>query len=166
MPAGGDQVNVADIAAAQAGGNLRPCCRLLQVGSGQSIPNNANTALTWDTEDYDYGGLHAAGSANCVITRAGVWRAKASILLPARSDYTTYGMCIAKNGTNLPTFERWQPGTASAQRSCTVITSNLYAVGDTVSAIAFQTNTAAVAVTTAFGSSFESSMELEFVRDA
>lgn len=166
MPNAGDQINVADINAAQAGSNLRPMCRLLQAGSGQSIPNNANTALTWDTEDYDYGGLHAAGAAAVVVTKAGVWKAKASILLPARADYTTIGMCIARNGTNLPTFERWQPGTATSQRSCTVTTSALYAIGDSITAIAFQANTAAAAALTAFGSSFESSFEVEYVRDA
>lgn len=166
MPNAGDQINVADINAAQAASNLKPMCRLLQVTTAQSIPNNANTTMTWDTEDYDYGGLHAAGAGAVVVTRAGVWRAKASILLPARADYTTYGMCIARNGSNLPTFERWQPGTAGAQRSCTVTTTALYASGDSITAIAFQTNTAAVAALTAIGSSFESSFEVEFLRDA
>jgi bifunctional ADP-heptose synthase (sugar kinase/adenylyltransferase) len=101
-----------------------------------------------------------------VLTRAGVWRAKASILLGPRGDYLTYGMCIARNGVNLPTFERWQPGTSSAQRTCTVTTTALYAAGDSITAIAFQANTAAAAVSTAIGSSFESSFEVEFLRDA
>jgi hypothetical protein len=166
MPNAGDQINVVDINAAQAGSNLRPMCRLLQVGSALTLVNGANTTMTWDTEDFDYGGLHVAGSANVIVTKAGVWKARGSLLLPARTDWQTVGACIARNGVNLPTFERWGPSAVGNQRSVTVTTNALYAVGDTISLVGFQTNVAAASVVTAFGSSFENSFDVEFIRDA
>lgn len=166
MPAGGDLVDVADIAAAQAASNLKPACRLLQVGAGTSLTHNANTPLLWDTEDYDYGGLHVAGTANIVLTRSGVWSFDLTVMLPARSDYITIGACIAKGGTNQAPFARWGPNATSAQRSVSTHASLLCAAGDVITGIGFHANTAAVAVTTSAGSSFSSAFEARFERDA
>lgn len=166
MPAGGDQVDVGDIAAAQAASNQRPMCRLLQVAAGTVINDNTNTTLTWDTEDYDYGGLHAAGSSQLIITRAGVWDFRSVIFLPSATDYVTLGIVIAKNAVNQPPWERIGPNATSAQRTVKVETSFLCAVGDAITAVGYQDNTAGTARTTVFGSSFEGVFEARFVRDA
>jgi hypothetical protein len=165
MPAGGDQVTVNDIAAAQAASNLRPMCRLLQVAAGTVLNHAANTPLTWDTEDYDYGGLHAAGSANIVINRAGVWEFTMTLHLPSRADYQTIGCVVAKNGTNQPPWERLGPSTVSNQRSTQTNTKFLCAVNDIITGVGFQSNGASAAVTTVFGSAFECVLEATFIRD-
>lgn len=165
-PAGGALVDVADIAAAQAASNLRPMCRLLQVGAGTSCPDNTNTTLTWDTEDYDYGGLHVAGSSNIVITKAGVWEFNLKVFFPTAGDYITIGCVVAKNGANQPPWDRLGPNATSAQRTTATECQLLCAVGDVITAVALQDNTASAARVTVFGSSFECVFEAKFVRDA
>lgn len=166
-PVAGGQVAVNHINAAQAASNLRPMCRLLQVAAGTALTSGTQGTLSWDTEDYDYGGLHVAGSANVVVTKAGLWKAVGQIHLPARSDYTVLGCVIQKNTVNQPPWHRVPPTAGNVQRSMgPAYATLLCAVGDTLSLAGFQTNTAAVAVTTVFGSSFESTFEVEYVRDA
>jgi hypothetical protein len=166
VPVGGAVVDVGDIAAAQAASNLRPACRLLQVGAGTSCADNTNTTLTWDTEDYDYGGLHAAGSANVVITRAGIWEFRLKVFFPAAADYLTIGCVVAKNGANQPPWDRLGPNNTSAQRTTGTTTEFLCAVGDIITAVGLQDNSAGTARTTVFGSSFECVFEAKFIRDA
>lgn len=165
MPAGGDVVNVADIAAAQAASNLRPMCRLTQVGTGTSMVSSANTTLAWDTEDYDYGGLHAAGSTNVVLTRSGIWEAIFTLFVPARSDYTTIGAVIAKNGVNQAPWDRVGPNATSAQRTARAYAKLACASGDILTAVGNQANAAASTLVTPVGSSFESVFEVTFIRD-
>lgn len=167
VPVGGAVVDVGDIASAQAASNLKPACRLLQTGSATSLPSGTQTAMTWDTEDYDFGGLHVAGAAGVIVTKAGLWRCAFTLHLGARSDYVTLGVVITRNGVNIAPFIRQPPTAASIARTVgPVVCTLLCAVGDTLAAGAIQQNTAAVAVTPPFGSSFESVFEVEFVRDA
>jgi hypothetical protein len=167
VPVGGAVVDVGDIASAQAASNLKPACRLLQTGAATSLPSGTQTAMTWDTEDYDYGGLHVAGAANVIVTRAGLWRCVFTLHLGARADYTTLGIVIQRNGVNQAPFIRQPPTAGNIARTVgPVVVTLLCALGDTLTAGALQQNTAAVAVTPPFGSSFESAFEVEFVRDA
>ena len=167
VPVGGNVIQANDVGDAQNASNLRPMCRLLQVTTGTNLASGTQGTLLWDTEDYDYGGLHAAGSANVVITKAGVYRVAFTLHLPARADYLTVGAVIQKNGVNQPPWIRQQPGTANAQRTAGPVVANLLcAVADTISAAGFQQNTAAAAAVTPVGSSFESVLEVEYVREA
>lgn len=168
MPAvGGAVVDVADIAAAQAASNLKPMCRLLQTGAGNTLVSGTQAHMVWDTEDYDYGGLHAAGSANVVITKAGIWECVFTLHLPARADYTTLGIVIQRNGVNQAPFIRQPPTAGNIARTVGPVTVKLLcAVGDVLNADALQQNTGVVSVVTPFGSSFESAFEVAYVRDA
>ena len=167
VPVGGAVVDVGDIASAQAASNLKPCCRLLQTGAAPSLVSGTQTHMTWDTEDYDYGGLHVAGAANVVVTRAGIWECNFTLHLPGRTDYSTLGIVIQRNGVNQAPFMRQPPTAAGIARTVgPVIVKLLCAVGDTLTADALQQNAAAATVVPPFGSSFESAFEVQFIRDA
>jgi len=101
------------------------------------------------------------------VTRAGLWKCTFTLHLGARNDYTTLGVVITRNGVNQAPFIRQPPTAGNIARTVgPVVATLLCAVGDQLAAGAIQQNTAAVAVTPPFGSSFESAFEVEFIRDA
>lgn len=159
-----------DINTVAGSANGKPCVRLYQT-AGTSVPDNANTVLTFDTEDYDTHGLHSTVTNPSRITinaaaGAGIYRCKATMHLPARGDYSTLGLCITRTGTNVAPFERVGPNATSAARSVACEAMITLNVGDYVEVTAFQDNTANVAVTTASGtSSFSTVFEVEKIRD-
>lgn len=162
MVASGDPVYASDVNLASA--------RLFQNSAGTSLTDNTNTAITFDSESWDTDGMHSTSvnTSRVTITSsagAGIYVCRGTVHLPGRSDYTTIGACIAKNGTNLAPFERWGPNTASVARTVTVECRVQLVVGDYVELIGFQDNTANVAVTTAFGaSSFTTVLEVQKLR--
>lgn len=137
-----------------------PMCKVYQGSAGTSIPDNANTVLSWDSEEYDDLGMHST-SVNptriTIVSAAGDGKYKftGSLFVPSRSDYATIGVVIAKNGVNQAPFIRVGPNATSAQRSVMTTTTIAMVVGDYCEVFGYQDNTANLSVTTSFGSSFQ-----------
>lgn len=77
-------------------GGADPACRLTKSGA-QTIATGSTTAITWQTEDYDYGSIHSASSANIVPTVDGVYSVSASVQF-TQSGVGSRWVGIYKNG--------------------------------------------------------------------
>jgi hypothetical protein len=141
-----------------------PKCKVYQGAAGQNIADNTNTALTWDSEEYDDLGMHSTSvqPTRITITSAagdGKYQFKGTFFVPNRTDYVTIAVAIAKNGTNQAPFIRVGPNASNVSRSVQVETTIVMAVGDYAEVIAFQDNGANATIATPFGSSFQSVFE-------
>jgi hypothetical protein len=120
-----------------------PICRLRNSTTQAAIPINTMTALTFDTEDADVGGLHAPGSASVVIPAgcAGWY------LLTARAKFVAQvngyrGIYFHLNGTAIVGSQIQTTGSAISAVLSLIYLQNC-AVGDTLDVRA--RHTAAVA---------------------
>jgi hypothetical protein len=137
-----------------------PMCKVYQGSAGQNIADNTNTALTWDSEEYDDLGMHSTSvqPTRITITSAagdGKYQFKGTFFVPNRTDYVTIGVAIAKNGTNQAPFIRVGPNASNSSRSVMTSTTIAMVVGDYAEVTAFQDNTANATIATPFGSSFQ-----------
>lgn len=145
----------------------KPIVRLTQAVV-QSIPNGADTAITFTTEDMDSHGYHDTATNNTRVTptKAGIYTVEATFAVAGRADYTTVGVAVYKNGSPQAPRNRTGPNTSNAIR--TVNTSALVSMNGTTDYVevwGIQSNAAAVAVNTSAGSSFASVLEMKFERD-
>jgi hypothetical protein len=112
--------------------------------AGQSIPNNANTALTFGVEDFDVGGLHTGSSSRLTASSAGLW------LIGATAEFTASavgrrGLYLQANGT---TIFAATLGAAVAFPAVTVVSLYRLAAGQYVEALAYQDSGGALALNT------------------
>jgi hypothetical protein len=114
--------------------------------AGQSIPNNANTALTFGSEDFDVGGLHSTASNTSRLTApsAGLW------LIGATAEFTASavgrrGLYLQANGG---TIFAATLGAAVAFPAVTVVSLYRLAAGQYVEALAYQDSGGAVLLNT------------------
>lgn len=104
----------------------------------QSIPNTTDTALTWDTEDWDTVGGHSTSSNTsryvCQTGYAGKYRVSCTVWYAASSGGTFRDVWFAINGTNVNgSSARALPASATIM-SVTMETVVSLAVGDYVEA--------------------------------
>lgn len=147
----------------------KPMCRLVQFTTGTSVPDNTNTALSFDSEEYDTHNMHSTSVNPTRVTIQagwdGIYLCKGTIFVPTAADYNTIGAVIAKNGANQAPWERVGPNNSSAQRTASTEARLSLVAGDYIELVAYQDNTANTSRTTPVGSSFEPVLEVEFLRD-
>lgn len=70
----------------------------------QGIPNNAWTALTWDTEDYDTLSAHSTSSntSRLVAPATGIYVFNVSVAFASQAGNSARYLSYYKNGTQLP----------------------------------------------------------------
>lgn len=120
-----------------AGSNIK-FAKATRQSSGQSIPNNADTAIAWDTEVYDTDSMVNVGGANpsrVVINTAGKVSIKAGLSIGSNSSNTRV-LKIRKNGTTILANQNCQINGGYAEN--TIDTDDAAIVGDYYEAIVYQ----------------------------
>lgn len=114
--------------------------------AGQSIPNNANTALTFAAEDFDHGDLHSTSSNTSRLTAplAGLW------VVGATAEYGNNGtgrrgLYLRVNGT---TTIAGQLQAACTFAAVSVVSVYRLAASDYVEALAYQDSGGALSLNT------------------
>jgi hypothetical protein len=126
-------------------------CRCsLTMSADQSIGASSWTALTWDTEVTDVGGLHSTVLNTSRITiptgGAGVWAITASVDWAAGSTTTERSIAVRKGGSNYMAVQR-QFAASGAAIGSTVIAFDVAASdGDFYEIMAYQAEAGAVNV--------------------
>lgn len=133
-----------------------PACRVFH-NAAQSIPSNANTVLSFNSERVDTATMHDPVTNNSRITMndAGLYVVTASVSIAAAADYTALGLHFRVNGANFiaATFL----GTiADATYGYVVALSTIwkFAAADYVEAMLLQKNAAAAARNTIVAASY------------
>lgn len=125
--------------------------------AAQSIPNNAFTDITFDTETFDSDTMFTATSANVTVKHAGLW------LITARVGYITNGTgsrgaTLLKNGGTVAA----SLAAASSVSHVAGVTAQLrLAVNDVIKLQAFQNSGAALNTNNVVG--FMPSLEMTWV---
>jgi hypothetical protein len=86
-----------------AGALVRTGCSLRRVAA-QSLPDNATTAISWDTEDVDTDSLWSSGTL-ITIPRAGLWNITAQVSLAGITSGRTFIEIVQ---TSLPGGPYWR----------------------------------------------------------
>lgn len=157
-----------DFAAMAASSSAKPLVRLVASGT-QSLADNTAVAVTFTgAEDIDTDGYHSTGVNPTRITplKAGIYRAKGSVPIASRSDYTTLNVWIRQNGvTNLAPADRLGPPALSQINQlgtdCLVTCDG---VTDYIEVMVQQDNVANVAVLTNQANQYSAVFELEYLR--
>lgn len=113
-----------------------PGC-VVRRAAAQSIPNNANTLITWDTEEFDNDQMFAPSSTTVTVKTAGLYVVTANVAFGAATgvrylNILVNGVTVAGTSTPAATPARLS---ASLARLCTV--------GDAITVQVFQNNGAA-----------------------
>lgn len=145
-------------------GSASPVCFVKQTVA-QSIPNNALTALTFDTEILDTDNLHSTASNTSRVVIGGTlgwWRVTGHYLNNVNVSGTRVGVAVALNGTTQtpePLF--FAAGTAATSAVVTTLV-QATASTDYVELQAFQASGSAQS--TGSGAPFQSTLLVEYVR--
>lgn len=149
------QTNFTDIRTFLNNGNIGPeneeilpTCRVYRT-TDQSIPNNTQTAITFDAERHDTDGLHStvSNTGRVTITTAGVYQLTGSAHFAGNA--TGYReLAIRLNGATLITRARELSPTAAVGAALNVSTAYNLGAGDYVEMTVHQTSGGALNVLT------------------
>jgi len=110
----------------------------------QSTANNTPVALTFDTEDYDSGGLHAAGNPTRLTAGiAGNYRIYGNVNWATGTGFRD--LYIRKNGADILAYVRI-PAVSGSGTLLTITTDDDLAAGDYVELVAVQNSGGALNV--------------------
>lgn len=125
----------------------RPSCRVYH-NANQSLVDNAQAALAFNSERHDPRGMHdtVTNNSRITITDAGVYMVGGSIEVAAAADYASLYLGILLNGgTFLAVQSMGTHADAAVSPWLTVCTAYKFAAADYVQLMAFQNNTAGAA---------------------
>lgn len=134
-----------DLDALELASSLKPICRVYQ-NAVQSIPNNANTIITFTAEDIDTHGFHSTSvnTGRITPTVAGIYRFTGTLFIAGATDYSNIAVWVRKNGaTALQPAARI--GNMASSQAMSLITSamvDMNGTTDYVELVALQVNTA------------------------
>ncbi len=167
--AAGQLVDEADITTIRQTSDLKPVCRLLP-NATQSLANNTNVAIDFQTEVIDTHGMHSTSVniSRITPTVAGIYKFTGMLfMVTGNTDYTSVSAFIRLNGTtNLAAAGREGNVVSSSARNaelCSVLQA-MNGTTDYIELVALQINTAVAARTTNASGQFNSSLEAEFIR--
>jgi len=114
--------------------------------ANQSINDSSDTALSWNTEDFDTG-MHAAGNPTRItITTAGIYMFVAQVTWPANATGTRQCYMKLNNTTNMANNNINAAASRGTDHQITEVRS--FAANDYVEVIAYQTSGAPINVET------------------
>lgn len=151
----GDNVrdNIVWLAGDNASGNPKPMCRVYN-STDQNVATSTFTALTFDSERYDVGGMHSTSANTSRITiptgGGGVYHIGASIRFAYSATAGSVRLLrLRLNGTTYLNGLEIVPVGSSGDTQLNVSCDYKLAAGDYVEAIAFHTVGSIIAVLTA-----------------
>ena len=169
MALAGGSTNYADYAALAAASLSRPLVRLV-AQSAQSIPNSADTAITFGagSEDIDTHGFHDTSVNISRITPsvAGYYQLSGNVWYVSDADVISYYAMIAKNGSPASRSRVVLPSTATTGSRSINAFAVLPANGTTdyFELLTNQTQAAVAALSTSATGTFTSVLECVFLR--
>lgn len=101
-----------------------PACRVFSTAT-TSLPNNATTVVTFDSERYDTDGMHSTSvnTSRITVNTAGVYIVTAHVTFSSDTDYTRLLVDILLNGATVVARHSLEnPGADSNQRGFSVAT--------------------------------------------
>lgn len=97
-----------------------PMCCGVTISSPQSIPNDTNTAVSWDIEDHDYGGMWSAGLPTLLVApAAGVYTIQATVVFAINTTGLRW-VVFRKNGGATYRGGQTFAGTTNAFQYCSM----------------------------------------------
>lgn len=151
--------------AAQFNANIRdniaflanpPSCRVYN-SANISVPHNAETNLTFNSERFDTDGMHSTASLTerITFTTAGLYVVAGSIDWVGGADFTRLWIGISLSGTTyLARSDDGGPGAANVGRAMSVATVYKFTAGQFVTLRVYQANGAAAARSVVVGGNF------------
>jgi len=123
-----------------------PICRLSR-STALSLPDNAQTNVTWDVEHIDTDNMHSTvtNTGRITFNTAGVYAIGFAIEIAPAADYVLTYAAIFLNGTNGICEDAATGGSAATNLHLRNSTIYKFAAGDWISLDAYQDNTANVA---------------------
>lgn len=133
-------------------------CRVYKSAS-QSIPNNTTTAVTFDLESFDNGGLHStvANTERITIVKAGIYIFIAQVEW-ASNVYENRKIRIRKNGSNIASVDIDAPDATAPVMQISIIDSA--AVADYYDVTVYQNSGVALNVISGAGSTWFSAVRV------
>jgi len=124
----------------------KPRARMSRAGS-QSIPNNANTIVDFDTSDIDVGGLVDLTNNKFVIQQDGDYLFGAHVHFDAHADGQSRALFLVKNGSIVARVAA-QPDAASSPQGIGLHVADMFRLvaGDAMWVVVFQNLGSAIGI--------------------